>query len=83
MEERPIAIDEVLSAAQDGLLREVWGTGTAAVIAPVGELSYQGHGIIVNEGRVGEITQRLYDAVTAIQYARMPDTHGWMVPVGA
>jgi branched-chain amino acid aminotransferase len=81
--ERPITIDEVIEAAQGGLLREVWGTGTAAVISPVGELSYRGQSTIINESRVGELTQRLYDAITAIQYARVPDTHGWMAPVGA
>ena len=80
--ERPIAIDEVQAAAQEGRLREVWGTGTAAVISPVGELAYQGQSIAVNDGRVGELTQRLHDAVTAIQYARSPDTHGWMALVG-
>lgn len=80
--ERPIAIDEVLAAARDRQLREVWGTGTAAVISPVGELSYKGESIVVNDGRIGEVTQRLYDTITAIQYARIPDTHGWLTPIG-
>ena len=79
--ERPLAIAEVLAAAERGTLREVWGTGTAAVISPVGELAYQGRRIIVNEGRIGELTQRLYDAIVAVQYGTAPDTHGWMVPV--
>jgi len=79
--ERLIAIDEVLDVAANGRLREVWGTGTAAVVAPVGEFSYRGESIVVNDKRVGEVTQRLYDAITAIQYARVPDTHGWMAPV--
>jgi len=81
--ERPISIDEVVDAAQGGRLREVWGTGTAAVVSPVGELAYRDARITVNEGRIGEVTQRLYDAVTAIQYARVPDTHGWMMPIRA
>jgi branched-chain amino acid aminotransferase len=80
--ERPIAIDEVIDAAHSGQLREVWGTGTAAVISPVGELSYKGESIIVNENRIGDVAERLYDAITAIQYARVADTHGWMVPIG-
>lgn len=79
--ERPIAIDEVVAAAHDGRLHEVWGTGTAAVISPVGELSYQGESIVVNEGRIGDLTQRLYDTITGIQYARLPDTYGWLTPV--
>ena len=53
------------------------------MIAPVGELSYKGERIVVNERRVGAVTQRLYDAITAIQYARVPDTHAWMVPIGS
>jgi branched-chain amino acid aminotransferase len=79
--ERQIGIDEVIEAAQAGTLREVWGTGTAAVIAPVGELAYKGERVVINERRIGELTQRLYDAITDIQYARVPDTHGWMVPI--
>ena len=51
--ERPITITEVLTAARNGLLREVFGAGTAAVISPVSELSYKGETIIVNDGEVG------------------------------
>lgn len=76
--ERPISIDEVQEAARNGTLREVWGTGTAAVIAPVGELGYKDEAIVVNERRIGDLTQRLYDAITGIQYAHLPDTHQWM-----
>ena len=79
--ERPITIEEVVAAAADGSLREVWGTGTAAVVSPVGELGYQGHRIVVNEGRTGPLTRRLYEALTAIQYAAAPDPYGWMVEV--
>ncbi len=79
--ERPVSIDEVLAAAADGSLREVWGTGTAAVVSPVGELGYRGHAIVINDGRTGELTQRLYDGLTAIQFGTAPDTHGWMVEV--
>lgn len=79
--ERQVSIDEVMAAADRGTLREVWGTGTAAVISPVGELSYQGRRLVVNGGRIGELTQRLYDAIVAIQYATAPDPHGWTVEV--
>jgi branched-chain amino acid aminotransferase len=79
--ERPIAIDEVAAAARNGTLREVWGTGTAAVISPVGELSYKGERLVINDGRIGELTQRLYQAIVDIQYARVPDPHGWTLPV--
>ncbi len=79
--ERAISIDEVARAARDGSLREVWGTGTAAVISPVGELAYAGERIVINGGKNGELTQKLYDAIVGIQYATAPDTHGWTVPV--
>jgi len=79
--ERAISIDEVARAARDGSLREVWGTGTAAVISPVGELAYAGERIVINGGKIGELTQNLYDAIVGIQYATAPDTHGWTVPV--
>jgi len=79
--ERPIAIDEVVQAAHRGTLREVWGTGTAAVISPVGELAYKGERLVIGSGRIGELTQTLYDAIVGIQYARVPDTRGWTVAV--
>jgi branched-chain amino acid aminotransferase len=79
--ERQIAIDEVREAAHRGTLREVWGTGTAAVISPVGELSYRGERIVINGGQIGELTQRLYDAIVGIQYATAPDPRGWTVLV--
>ena len=79
--ERPVTIDEVAAAARKGALEEVWGTGTAAVISPVGELAYKGERLVINEGRIGKLTQRLYDAIVGIQYGTAPDTRGWTVPV--
>jgi branched-chain amino acid aminotransferase len=79
--ERQVSIDEMRAAARAGTLREVWGTGTAAVISPVGELAYQGERIVVNGGRIGELTQRLYDAVVGIQYGTAPDRYGWTLAV--
>jgi len=75
--ERPISIDEVVEAARKGTLQEVWGTGTAAVISPVGELSYKGERIVVNGGGIGPLTQKLYDTIVGIQYGTAPDTRGW------
>jgi branched-chain amino acid aminotransferase len=77
--ERPITIDEVVEAAHQGTLKEVWGTGTAAVISPVGELSYKGERIVVNGGRIGELTQKLYDTIVGIQYGTIADTRRWTV----
>ncbi|HKB23538.1 MAG TPA: branched-chain amino acid aminotransferase [Methylomirabilota bacterium] len=79
--ERQVSIDEVARAAHDGTLAEVWGTGTAAVISPVGELAYKGERIVINGGRIGELTRKLYDAIVGIQYGTAPDTHGWTVEV--
>jgi branched-chain amino acid aminotransferase len=79
--ERQIPIDEVARAAHDGSLKEVWGTGTAAVISPVGELAYKGERIVINGGTIGPLTRRLYDAIVGIQYATAADTHGWTVLV--
>ena len=79
--ERRITIDEVVAAADSGTLQEVWATGTAAVISPVGELAYKGRRIVVNQGRIGATAKKLYDAIVAIQYGEAPDPHGWTLVV--
>jgi len=81
--ERQISIDEVLEAAKAGTLKEMWGTGTAAVVSPVGELGYKGEKIVINGGKTGALTQKLYDAIVGIQYGETNDAHGWtqVVPV--
>ena len=79
--ERQIGIDEVVAAHKGGALKEVWGTGTAAVISPVGELAYKGEKMVINGGQIGPLTQRLYDAIVGIQYGKAPDPHGWTVEV--
>jgi branched-chain amino acid aminotransferase len=79
--ERQISIDDVLHAHKRGALKEVWGTGTAAVISPVGELAYKDERIVINDGKIGPLTQRLYDAIVGIQYGQAPDPDGWTVEV--
>jgi branched-chain amino acid aminotransferase len=81
--ERPITIDDVIEAAASGTLSEMWGTGTAAVVSPVGELGFRGQHVVINGGKTGPLTTRLYDAITAIQYGRAPDVHGWTRPIDA
>ncbi|GGJ04480.1 branched-chain amino acid aminotransferase [Neoroseomonas lacus] len=85
--ERPITIDEVMAAGRDSSLKEMWGTGTAAVVSPVGTLGYKGEDVQINGGQTGELTQKLYDAIVGIQYGRTNDAHGWTsvvkVPVTA
>ena len=79
--ERQLSIDDVVHAHQRGALTEVWGTGTAAVISPVGELAYKGERMVINGGAIGALTQRLYDAIVGIQYGQAPDPDGWTVEV--
>ena len=79
--ERRITIDEVVAAADKGTLQEVWATGTAAVISPVGELAYKGRRIVVNQGKIGATAQKLYDTIVAIQYGEAADPHGWTLVV--
>lgn len=81
VEERRISIDEVVEAAEKGTLEEVFGTGTAAVISPVGELKWLDKHIVVNDGKIGEISQMLYDTLTGIQYGKIEDPFGWTVRV--
>ena len=75
--ERPIAVKELVEGARSGRLKEVFGTGTAAVISPVGELAIDGEKLSINGGAIGEVAQKLYDAITAIQYGKAPDPRGW------
>ncbi|MFO7784877.1 MAG: branched-chain amino acid aminotransferase [Thermodesulfobacteriota bacterium] len=79
--ERPLAIDEITAAAENGGLKEAFGAGTAAVISPVGQLTYKGRDFSVAGGRMGELSQRLYDEIVAIQYGEKDDPYGWRIPV--
>ena len=83
VEERPVSIHELQAAHAAGTLTEMWGTGTAVVISPVGELGYRDTSLVINGGATGELTRRLYDAITAIQYGGTNDRHGWMARVEA
>lgn len=78
---RQVAIDEIFEAHAMGRLTECFGTGTAAVISPVGELRYKDSVITIGDGKVGPMAQRFYDAITDIQYGRAEDPFGWVVPV--
>lgn len=75
--ERRISLDELEEAARSGALKECFGTGTAAVVSPVGELKYGDEVFKIGDGSIGELTHRLYDAITGIQYGTVEDTHGW------
>ncbi len=81
VEERRISLDELMTAAQNGKLEEAWGCGTAAVVSPVGHLAYQDQVFEISGGKIGPTTQYLYDTLTGIQWGRLPDKFGWVVPV--
>ena len=79
IEERRISVDEIIEALEKGELEEAWGCGTAAVISPVGKLAYNGKEYVINDCKIGELTQHLYDTLTGIQWGKLPDTHNWIV----
>ncbi len=79
--ERLLSIDELEAAMANGTLEEAWGCGTAAVISPIGELAYKGKKYTVCGGKIGEVTQHLYDTLTGIQWGKLEDTFGWTYPV--
>ena len=81
VEERLISAQELFDAADAGKLEEAWGSGTAAVVSPIGELAMGDKDVIVNGGQIGHLTQRLYDTLTGIQWGTEPDAYGWTVPV--
>ncbi len=80
-EERKISVDELLEAQRTGALEEVFGTGTAAVISPVGKLRYKDDVMTIGDGSIGEVSQKLYDTVTGIQTGALADEFGWRVVV--
>ena len=79
--ERRLSIDEVYTAHKAGQLDEAFGTGTAAVISPIGGLSFNDEVISINNGEIGKITAETYDSLTGIQYGRLQDKFGWVVEV--
>ena len=75
--ERLLSIDEIVDNYKKGTLKEAFGTGTAAVISPIGELKYGDLVMKINNGKIGPISQMLYDTLTGIQWGRIPDEFGW------
>ena len=79
--ERVLSIDEVTGAAENGRLKEAFGTGTAAVISPVGQMTYKEKDYIFAGGKMGELSQRLYNEIVAIQYNEKEDPYGWRIRI--
>lgn len=75
--ERKISIAEIFEANEKGILQDAFGTGTAAVISPVGKIAHNDKSIIINNNVTGEFSQRMYDEITGIQYGEKEDTFGW------
>ena len=82
VEERLISIDELVEAAENGKLEEAWGTGTAAVISPIGELCYKDVKYTINDFKIGPTAQKLYDELTGLQWGDKPDPFGWTKVIG-
>ncbi|MBR2179529.1 MAG: branched-chain amino acid aminotransferase [Selenomonadaceae bacterium] len=76
--ERKISIDEVMQAYEDGTLEEVFGSGTAAVISPVGSLIYKGKEYVINGGKIGEFAQKMYDYIEGIHMGEVEDKFGYI-----
>lgn len=81
VEERAFTVDELVHAAENGTLEEAWGTGTAAVVSPIGEISFEGHSHEIGGSKIGALTQKLYDTITGIQWGKAEDTFGWSTKV--
>lgn len=81
VEERKVSADELYEAAQNGTLEEVFGSGTAAVISPVGTLKFGDKVFEINNGQIGKVSQEIYDTITGIQTGKVEDTFGWTVEV--
>jgi branched-chain amino acid aminotransferase len=81
IKEQALSMDEIVEGTKNGSLQECFGAGTAASIAPVGCLRYQGKEHIINEFQIGEITQKIYDKLIGIQYGIIDDPYGWIVTV--
>ncbi|MBI5325377.1 MAG: branched-chain amino acid aminotransferase [Ignavibacteriae bacterium] len=79
--ERALGIEEIFEAHENGKLQEIFGTGTAAIISPVGLLAYKDKTIIINEQKIGPVAQKMYDTITGIQYGEIEDKHGWNIHV--
>lgn len=76
-----LAIEDIMKASENGKLEEVFGTGTAAVISPVGELRYEDQVAKIGDNKIGELTQKLYDTLTGVQWGKLEDTHNWTLKV--
>ena len=81
VDERRITVQDVFDAADNGTLEEAFGSGTAAVVSPVGRLAWNDREISISGGQIGKLTQDFYDTLTGIQYGEREDPFGWVVRI--
>ena len=79
--ERLLSVDELITALEEGRLKEAWGCGTAAVVSPIGKFRYNDKEYEVNGGKIGDVTEMLYDTLTGIQWGKKEDKYGWIYKV--
>ena len=79
--ERLLSVDELVAAMESGALKEAWGCGTAAVVSPIGMLAYGDKEYVVGGGKIGAVTQELYDTLTGIQWGKIEDEFGWVYKI--
>jgi branched-chain amino acid aminotransferase len=79
--EKQISADDLHAAAKNGTLEEAFGSGTAAVISPVGELVYKNETFVINDNQIGPVAQKLYDELTGVQYGTKPDVFNWIYEI--
>jgi branched-chain amino acid aminotransferase len=79
--ERPISIQEVISAAENGTLKEAFASGTAAIVSPVGQLYFRNKEYLINGGKTGPLAEKLYNEILQIQYGLKEDPFGWRVKI--
>jgi branched-chain amino acid aminotransferase len=83
IQERKLSMDEIIKAHGEGTLKEVFASGTAAVISPVGQIYYKGSEYVINRDNAGPLTERLYHEILQIQYGEKEDPFGWRVKITA
>ncbi len=81
VKEESLAIEDIIKGIKDGTVTESFGTGTAASIAPVGSIYYQNVDYVMNNFTIGSVTQKVREKLLGIQYGKIPDPYGWIVPV--
>lgn len=81
VQERPLSMEDILQANSEGTLKEVFASGTAAIVSPVGQIYFKNREYTINEGRTGALTEKLYNEILQIQYGEKEDPFGWRVKI--